>query len=387
MMKKKKKKKKKLIEIVQEQERLDKKKSNNTVMKVTIDALDGLQSILHKTFDMENVPRLNPYEMTQLGGAWIGHRHMWRDIKDSEIRLEIFYNTPPLLLEHFNHQFELTYPEQLGSSLHPTFSIVDGTKLMVIEHEVVAYVDKKLCASIQVIIVEVACDSSKLTKEMLNYLLKEAQDFCKSKNFTSFELYLTIELNKLPTDNPGLTIKKYNLRYQEYIICGDLDTNLDSSLNGTENYSLSIANQKNPYYKQYEELKSKLSRQRITFSLRDNDNAFLGFAVFEVPAHVLNLAHLGLLFLDPKIRGTGNGAKLLQIVESYLEKINICNIRLTSPHFMAHTFYPTQGYTEIDRMPWPKENLYLFFKPLLSKTDNREVKLCSPRVVEHSLSI
>lgn len=376
---------KELTEMAQSQERLDKEKSDDIINTVTMDALDGLHSILHTTFDMESASRLNPYEMTQLGGAWIGHRHMWRDIKDSEIRLEIFYNTPLPLLEYFNHQFELTYPEQLGLSLHPKFSIVDDKKLVVIEHEVVAYVDKRVCNSHQVLGVEVTFDPTKLTKDTLNYLLKEVQNFCKSKNFTNFEVYITLEPDKLPTDNPGLTIKKYNLRYQEYIICGDLSTNLDYSPDGTEHVGLSIANQENPYYKQYIELKSKLSRQRITFSLRDNDNAFLGFAVFEVPAHVLNLAHLGLLFLDPKIRGTGNGAKLLLTVESYLEKINICNIRLTSPHYMAHTFYPTQGYTEIDRMPWPKENLYLFFKPLSSMTDNREIKLCSPRIVEHSL--
>jgi len=378
---------KELTEKTQNHDCLEKKKNCDTIKTVTIDALDGLHSLLHTTFDMDYAPKLNPYEMSQLGGAWIGHRLMWPDIKDSEVRLEIFYNTPRQLLEYFNHQFELTYPEQLGMSIHPTFSVIDDRLLLVIEHEVVAYVDKKLCHSNNVLVVEIACDPTKLSKDTLNYLLKEVQNVCRSKNLTHFEVYITFESNKLPTDNPGLTIKKYNLRYQEYIISGDLSTSLDGSPHGTEHYGLSIANEENTYFKQYIELKSKLARQRITFSLRDSDNAFLGFAVFEIPAHVLNLAHLGLLFLDPKIRRTGNGAKLLLTVESYLEKIKICNIRLTSPHYMAHTFYPTQGYAEIDRMPWPKDNLYLFFKPLPIKTDNKDITLCSPRVVEHAFLV
>ncbi len=374
---------KELTEKAQNQELLDKKKKSDTIKKVTIAALDGLHSLLRTTFDIDYVPRINPYEMSQLGGAWIGHRHMWPDIKDSEVRLEIFYNTPTQLLEYFNHQFELTYPEQLGMFLHPTFSVIDDRLLLVIEHEVVAYVDKKLYHSNNVLVVDITCDPTKLSKDTLNYLLKEVQNVCRSKNFTHFEVHITFESSKLPTDNSGLTIKKYKLRYQEYIISGDLSTSLDDRPYDSEHYGLSIANEENTYYKQYIELKSKLARQRITFSLRDNDNVFLGFAVFEMPAYVLNLAHLGLLFLDPNIRGTGNGAKLLLTVESYLEKINICNIRLTSPHYMAHTFYPTQGYTEIDRMPWPKDNLYLFFKALTVKTDNRDITLCSPRVVEH----
>lgn len=379
---------KQFAEEAQDQKRLNKKKSSEVIEKITISALRNLHSILRSTFYMECVPKLSPYdpyEMTKMGGAWIGHRHRWPDIRDSEIRLEIFYHTPPQLLEYFNHQFELTYPDQLGTSLHPTFSTLDDRQLVVIEGEVIAYIDKKQSDVNQALVVEVTCNPVKLTTEALNYLLKEVQRFCKSKNLMTFEVYLTIESNKLPTTTPGLTIKKFNLRYQEYILCGDLHTHLEGSTKNSGHIGLSVANQENPYYKKYLELKSKLARQRITFSLRDNDNTFLGFAVFEVPAHVLNFAHLGLLFLDPSIRGTGNGAKLLSTVESYLEKINIFNIRLTSPHYMAHTFYPTQGYTEIDRMPWPKENLYLFFKPLSSKPEKQEMGLCSPKVVEHIL--
>lgn len=351
--------------------------NHHTVTNVSIAALNRLHDILCAKI-------LNPYEMIQLGGAWIGHRYSWADIKDSEIRLEVFYNTPPQLLEYFSHQFELTYPEQLGTSLHPKFSIVDSTQLLTIGDKAVAFVNKKRAESNQVLIVEVSCDPMTLTKSALNYLLQTTQEFCKSKNHTSFEVYITLESHKLPLENPELAIKKYNLRYQEYIIHGDLNTTLHFNPNVTEQYNLSTANKENPYYQQYVELKQKLMRQRIAFALRDTKNTFLGFAVFEVPSNILNLAHLGMLFLDPVIRGTGNGATLLSTVESYLEQIDICNIRLTSPHYMAHTFYPNQGYSEIDRMPWPQKNLYLFFKPLQSRTGYQETQLCSPREVEHS---
>lgn len=351
--------------------------NHHTVANVSIAALNRLHAILCAKI-------LNPYEMIQLGGAWIGHRYAWADIKASEIRLEVFYNTPPQLLEHFNHQFELTYPEQLGTSLHPKFSIVDSTQLLTIGSKAVAFVNKKRAESNPALIVEVGCDPITLTKNALNYLLQTTQDFCKSQNYTSFEVYVMLESHKLPIENPELTIKKHNLRYQEYIIYGDLNTKLHFNPDGNEQYNLSTANKENPYYQQYVELKQKLTRQRITFALRDNENTFLGFAVFEVPANILNMAHLGMLFLDPAIRGTGNGAKLLSTVESYLEQIDICNIRLTSPHFMAQTFYPNQGYSEIDRMPWPQENLYLFFKPLQSRTGYKETQLCSPREVGHS---
>ncbi len=353
-------------------------RTNHLIMtNVSIAALNRLLEILYAKI-------MNPYEMIQLGGAWIGHRYLWTDIKYSEIRLEVFYNTPAQLIDYFNHQFELTYPEQLGTSLHPKFSTVDGTQLLTIGNKAVAFINKKRTESNQVLIVEVSCDPMTLTKSALNYLLQTTQEFCKSYNYTNFEVYITLESHKLPFENPELTIKKYNLRYQEYIIYGDLTTKLHCNPNGTEQYNLSPANKENPYYQQYVELKQKLTRQRITFALRDTKNAFLGFAVFEVPANILNMAHLGMLFLDPAIRGTGNGAKLLSTVESYLEQIDICNIRLTSPHFMAHSFYPNQGYSEIDRMPWPEENLYLFFKPLQSRTGYKETELCSPREVVHS---
>ena len=348
-------------------------KHHQWVIKVSIAALNSLHEIISAKI-------LNPYTMIQLGGAWIGHRYPWADIKDSEIRLEVFFNTPPQLLEHFNHQFELTYPEQLGTSLHPKFSIVDSTQVLIIGNNVVAFINKKRSESNQVLMVEVSGDPTTLTKNALNYLLKMTQEFCQSHGYTSFEVYVTLELDKLPLkESSGLTIKKYNLRYQEYIICGDLSTKLH--LNSTEQFNLSTANKETNYYQQYVDLKQKLTRQRITFALRDTENTFLGFAVFEVPANILNMAHLGMLFLDPAIRGTGHGAKLLSTVESYLEHIDICNIRLTSPHFMAHTFYPRQGYSEMDRMPWPRENLYLFFKPLQSRTGYKEATLCSPREV------